>query len=82
MGILPKPEFHFGLPNLIQYKPKRHPGVLRAAFFRPGAVSDPARRGSRAALDEKEMASGGTPFLKRAFLPSRSKGDDQFNPPL
>src|ERR1035437_7465318 len=27
--------FHFGLPNLIQYKPKRHPLVLRAAFFFP-----------------------------------------------
>jgi hypothetical protein len=27
--------FHFGLPNLIQYKPKRDPLVLRAAFFFP-----------------------------------------------
>jgi hypothetical protein len=26
---------HFGLPNLIQYKPKCHPLVLRAAFFFP-----------------------------------------------
>jgi hypothetical protein len=25
----------FGLPDLFQYRPKRHPWVLRAAFFFP-----------------------------------------------
>jgi hypothetical protein len=28
-------DFHFGHPDFIQYRPKRHPLVLRAAFFFP-----------------------------------------------
>ena len=36
------PEFHFGPPDPIQYRPKRHPLVLRSAFSRSSAISSEA----------------------------------------
>ena len=51
--------FHFGLPCRVQYRPSRHPLILRAAFYPPGAVFAPARRSCRPAgkIQNREILS-------------------------